>query len=120
MFTYESLEIWKLAINFAKEIYNATNKFPQNELYGLTNQLRRAVVSISANIAEGSGATSTKEKLNYLDIAIKSALEVTSEIRIALELEYINQKTLDDLYKQAETIIRKIRAFKIFLRNHKL
>lgn len=120
MFAYESLEIWKLAVIFAREIYKITNKFPRSEVYGLTNQLRRAVVSISANIAEGSGATGTKDKLNYLDIAIKSALEVTSELRIAFELNYIDQKNLEDLYNQAETIIRKIRAFKKFLKNDKL
>lgn len=115
MFSYESLEIWKNAIVYAKEIYRVTGKFPQSEIYGLVNQLRRAVVSISANIAEGSGATSKKDRFHYLDISIKSALEVTSELRIAFELEYINQETLDDLYKQAEIIIRKIRSFKKFL-----
>ncbi len=120
MFTYESLEIWQLAIAYAKDVYKVTNRFPKSEIYGLTNQLRRAVVSISANIAEGSGSTSIKDKCNYLDIAIKSALEVTSELRIAFELKYIDQQTLDDLYKQAEIIIRKIRAFKKFLKNDKL
>lgn len=112
MFAYESLEIWKDSITYAKNIYKITVKFPQTEIYGLVNQLRRAVVSISANIAEGSGANSIKDKINYLDIATKSALEVTSELRIAFELEYIDQKTFDELYKAAEIIIRKIRAFK--------
>lgn len=92
MFTYETLEIWKLAVIFAKEIYQVTGKFPKSEVYGLANQLRRAVVSISANIAEGSGATGNKDKLNYLNIAIKSALEVTSELQIAFELDYLDQK----------------------------
>lgn len=116
MFAYESLEIWKDAITYAKDIYKITSSFPKTEIYCLVNQLRRAVVSISANIAEGSGSTSTKDRLNYLDIAIKSALEVTSELRIAFELGYIDQEILDDLYKQAEIIIRKIRAFKNFLK----
>ena len=116
MFTYETLEIWKLAVTFAKEIYQITGKFPKSGVYGLANQLRRAVVSISANIAEGSGATGAKDKLNYLDIAIKSALEVTSELQIAFELGYIDQKTKDYLYSQAETIIRKTRSFKKFLK----
>ena len=56
MFSYENLEIWQLAIEYAKIIYNITNKFPKSEQYGLSSQLQRAAVSISANIAEGSGA----------------------------------------------------------------
>lgn len=92
MFTYESLEIWKLSIEFAKEIYKITRNFPKTEIYGLSNQLQRAAVSISANIAEGSGSTSTKDKLNYHDIAIKSALEITSELQIAFELGYIDEE----------------------------
>ena len=119
MFAYESLEIWKLSIIYAKEIYKITTVFPKDELYGLSSQLRRAAVSISANIAEGSGSMTIKDKLNFLDIAIKSALETTSEIQISLELNYINKNTRDDLYEQAEKIIRKIRAYKKFLNSDK-
>lgn len=117
MFSYEKLEIWQLAINYAKFIYNISKTFPKDELYGLVNQLRRAAVSISANIAEGSGAIGTKDRLNYLDIAVKSALETTSLIQIALELEYIDNKTRNLLYEEAEKIIRKIRSFKKSIRD---
>lgn len=67
MFSYESLEIWKLSIKYAKAVYSITSKFPKSELYGLVSQLRRASISISANIAEGSGAVGLKDRLNYLD-----------------------------------------------------
>ncbi|OGE31031.1 hypothetical protein A2631_05110 [Candidatus Daviesbacteria bacterium RIFCSPHIGHO2_01_FULL_44_29] len=60
MFSYESLEIWQLAIAYAGDIYKITNKFPKYELYGLSSQLQRAGVSVSANIAEGSGAIGLK------------------------------------------------------------
>ncbi len=119
MFSYESLEIWQLSITYTKDIYKVTAKFPKSELYGLSSQLRRAAVSISANIAEGSGSTSLKDKLNFLDIAVKSALETTSEIQVALELDYLNKPTRDNLYNQAETIIKRVRAFKKFLQNHR-
>lgn len=112
MFSYESLEIWQLGIGYAKRIYLVTNSFPRPEQHGLVSQLRRAAVSISANIAEGSGSTALKEKLRYLDIAIKSALETTSEVQIALELGFITQTIRNELYENAEKIIRKIRAFK--------
>lgn len=117
MFTYESLDIWKLSINYAKTIYKVTDTFPKSEIYGLTNQLRRAAVSISANIAEGSGASTVNDRLHYLDIAVKSALETTSEIQIALELNYLNEEVRNQLYEKTEKIIRKIRSYKSFLRN---
>ena len=112
------LEIWQWSVSYAKRIYTITNSFPKSELYGLVSQLRRAAVSISANIAEGSGSNSKRDKLNYLDIAIKSALETTSEIQIAYELQFIDESTRNELYKEAEIIIRKIRSFKKFLTNH--
>lgn len=119
MFSYENLEIWQLAIEYAKNIYKITSKFPKYEQYGLSSQLQRAAVSISANIAEGSGATSLKDKLNFLDIAIKSALETTSEIQIAFGLNYLNNQIREEVYSQAEIIIKRIRAFKKFLQNHR-
>ncbi len=119
MFTYESLDIWKLAIEYARTIYKVTDAFPRSEIYGLTNQVRRAAVSISANIAEGSGASSLNDKLHYLDIAVKSALETTSEIQIALELNYLNESIRNQLYEEAEKIIRKIRSYKNFLKANK-
>lgn len=112
VFSYESLEIWQLGIAYAKRIYLVTNDFPKSEQFGLISQLRRAAISISANIAEGSGSTSVKEKLKYLDIAVKSALETTSEIQIAYELGFMGKIIRDKLYEDAEKIIRKIRSFK--------
>ncbi len=119
MFAYESLEIWQLAIDYAKKIYKITDKFPKNELFGLVSQLTRAAVSVSANIAEGSGASGGKDKMHFLDIAIKSALETTSELQIAFELKYIDNSVRNDLYEAAEKIIRKTRAYKNFLKNDK-
>ncbi len=118
MFSYEKLEIWQLSIAYAKVIYRVTDKFPKSEQYGLASQLQRAAVSISANIAEGSGSTSLKDKLNFLDISIKSALETTSEIQVAFELNYLNSQIREEVYNQAEVIIKMIRAFKKFLQNH--
>jgi len=120
MFSYESLEIWQLAIEYAKDIYLNTAKFPTSEQFGLVSQLRRAVVSISANIAEGSGSSTTKDKLNYLDISIKSALEVTSELQLAYELGFISQEIRNNLYQKAELLIKRMRSFKNFLKKNTL
>ena len=112
MFRFESLEIWHLAIKYADKIYILTERFPKHELFCLISQLRRAAVSISSNIAEGSGSSTIKDYKNYLDIAIKSILETVSELIIAEKRGYITLQTKEELYKEAEILIRKIRAFK--------
>lgn len=111
-FRFESLEIWRLAIEYADDIYDVADSLPQKELFGLGSQLRRAVVSISNNIAEGSGNASIKDFNNYLDISIKSTLEIASMLAFALKRKYINKQQKDELYEKAECLIRKIRAFK--------
>ena len=111
-FRFESLEIWQLAIDFADHIYNLAEDFPKSEIFGLSSQFKRAVVSISNNIAEGSGANSPKDFRNYLDISIKSMLEVISMLFFAEKRNYIKSSARIKLYEEGECIIRKIRAFK--------
>ena len=112
MFRFENLEIWKLAVEYASEIYKLTITFPREETFGLVSQLRRASVSVSSNIAEGSGASTIKDYKNYLDIAIKSTLETSSLLYIATTQNYLDEKTRLKFYEDAEKQIRKIRAFK--------
>lgn len=76
--TYEHLDIWKKAIDLAGGIYKVTVDFPKEEIYGLTNQICRASISISSNIAEGSGRNSAKDFLRFINIAIGSLNEVES------------------------------------------
>lgn len=115
-FRFESLEIWKLAIKYGDRIYCVADDLPQKELFGLGSQFRRAAVSISNNIAEGSGANTTKGFKNFLDISIKSTLEVASMLFFTEKRRYIDSKTRVKLYEESECLIRKIRAFKRSLR----
>lgn len=101
-----------MAVAYAEEIYRLTEGFPKDELYGLTSQLRRAAVSISSNIAEGSGSSTIKDYSNYLNVAIKSTLETVSELVISEKRGYINTQKREELYEKAEALIRKMRAFK--------
>lgn len=112
MFRFESLEIWKLAIEYGKKLYDAADAFPVKEMYGLISQLRRAAVSISSNIAEGSGASTNRDFSNFLDIGVKSALETISILYFASERKYIDEVKRKELYEEAEKLIRKMRAFK--------
>lgn len=111
-FRFEHLEVWKDAIAFASAIYRLTKKFPREELFALTSQLRRASSSISTNIAEGSGSSSKKDFCHYLDIAIKSAFEVVSLLQLALEQGYIAESEKSKLYKTAEILVKKMSSLK--------
>ena len=117
MFRFEELEIWQEAISYAKKIYKIAALFPRTETYGLGDQVRRASVSISNNIAEGSGGTD-KDFAKYLDIAVKSTLETVNCLRLANEFGYITDKEEGLLYSDAEVMIKRTRAFKKSFNSH--
>lgn len=96
---YEKLEVWKKAHKFVILVYKYTKDFPRNEEYGLTSQLRRAVLSISTNIVEGQANTSKKEFLNFLNMANRSLVETEYLLEVASELEYLVKNKYDELDK---------------------
>ena len=116
MFRFEELDIWKLAIAYAEEIYELAQKLPAHEKYNLTEQLKRAALSISNNIAEGSGTTTVKNFKSFLDISISSILETVNILHFAKRRGYISETERFDCYQKAEVLIKKIRAFKKALR----
>lgn len=119
MFKFEQLDIWKDSLSYAKKIYSITKTFPKDEMFALTDQLRRSASSISANIAEGSGSSSKKDFHHYLSIAMKSTYETVSHLYLAKENGYIQQQTMTDLYKDAEILVKKIKSFQNWLnKNH--
>lgn len=88
---YRELVVWQKAMDLVMEIYRLTRAFPREELYGLTNQLRRAVVSIASNIAEGQARQSTAEFRNFLSFAQGSRAEVETQLAIAVRLNYVSK-----------------------------
>ena len=92
--SHEDLQVWQMAIDFVTELYKVTNNFPKYELYGLTNQIRRASVSIPSNIAEGSARKSTKEYIQFLYIALGSTAEVETQLLISKNLGYTKDTNL--------------------------
>jgi four helix bundle protein len=110
MFRFEELQIWKLAVDYAKDCYKIANSLPKYENYALADQLRRAAISISNNIAEGSAGSDANFK-KYLNTAIGSTLETVNLINFACEIKYINQEIKSKLYSGAEELIKKIRSF---------
>jgi four helix bundle protein len=93
--SFRDLIVWQRAIQLAKEVYTLSQKFPKHELYGLTQQIRRAVVSVSSNIAEGH-ARQGREFRNFLSIARGSLAEVESQLFLSVELQYLASDSLND------------------------
>lgn len=111
---HEKLEVWKRAVGLVTKIYGATKNFPVDERFGLTSQIRRAAVSIPANIAEGAARQSTKEFLQFISIAQGSASEVETELLIALNLKYLALAEFEELMSEIESVSRML----IGLANH--
>ena len=86
---FKELTVWQKSMNLAAEVYRITKKLPKDELFGLTNQLRRAAVSIPSNIAEGNGRDTSKEYLRFLYIARGSRAEVETQLLLCVELGYL-------------------------------
>lgn len=101
--SFQDLEAWKNGHELVIMIYNVTKNFPKDELFGLTNQIRRASVSITSNIAEGFSRISYKEKIQFYSISIGSLTEVQSQLLIARDLNYLNQEMFNKI--QEKTII---------------
>jgi four helix bundle protein len=102
MFKFEKLDVWQKAIDFADLVYSITKSFPTDERFGLTNQMRRAAVSVSANIAEGSARISNADFARFIEIATGSLFEVVSESTVAKRQGYLVQKDFVAIYEVAE------------------
>ena len=105
---HEKLDLWKKAVEFVVSIYRVTEGFPKEEKFGLTSQLRRAAVSIVANIAEGAGRRSTKEFRQFLSHSQGSASEVDTELVIAHRLGYLANHDFGELSNDLDHIGRMI------------
>ena len=106
MHNYKKLNVWISSISLVKNIYNLTRKFPNEEMFVLTQQLRRAAISIPSNIAEGAGRNSNAQFKNFLQISIGSCFEVETQLIISKELEYISEEELDTISKELDSIMK--------------
>ena len=102
MFNFEKLTVWHKAIDFADQVYALTRTFPENERFGLTNQMRRAAVSISSNIAEGSSRASKNDFAGFIEIATGSLFEVVSQANISKRQGFLSEAAFAKLYAAAE------------------
>ena len=90
-FSFRKLNVYQISRTLVKDIYELVNAFPPNEKYALGDQMRRAVVSVPSNIAEGTSKVSPKEQFRFLEIAYGSLMEIMCQLEISFDLGYINQ-----------------------------
>lgn len=103
---HKDMDVWKKAIGLVTNIYTITNKFPKEEMYGITSQIRRAAVSIPSNIAEGAARQSDKELIQFLHIALGSVAETETQLTIATNIGYL--KDSPDLFQEIENLKKMI------------
>ena len=112
MFGFEKLDVWQKAVRFADSVYHATQRFPAEERFGLTNQMRRASISISSNVAEGSSRASRKDFARFVEIAYGSLMETVSQMYVAKVRSLIAEATFKDLYSKSEELARMLSTLK--------
>ncbi|MEQ8523763.1 four helix bundle protein [Gracilimonas sp.] len=108
MHQFKELSVWNKAVDLATDVYSYTKNFPSEEKYGLTSQIRRSVVSISSNIAEGAGRKSKKEFKHFLNIAYGSGSELETQLLIARNLGFINNENYEALSEMITEIQKMI------------
>lgn len=108
--SYWELRAWKLGVELVLDVYRATQNFPKAELYGLTNQIRRAAVSVPSNIAEGKGRFTDREFALFLRHARGSLLELETQLVIAGELYYLPAEKIQTLANQTEQLAKTLNA----------
>ena len=112
MFNFEKLEVWHKAIDFADSIYSVTRTYPGDERFGLTNQMRRAAVSISSNIAEGTSRASKNDFARFLEIATGSVFEIVSQSVISKNQGFLSEENYRRIYSAAEEQSRMLSGLK--------
>lgn len=105
---HKKLDVWRESVALATHLYQVTERFPKTEIYGLTSQMRRAVVSIPSNIAEGAARASSKEFAQFLNIAGGSLSELDTQIEIAINLQYLSGDEKQIIDQKIGSIAQKL------------
>ncbi len=115
--SYRDLEVWQRAMDLVTSVYEVTEQFPKEEVYGLTSQMRRAAISIPSNIAEGKYRTTTQDYIRFLNMAYSSGAELETQVEIAKRLsktELVNYQEVDALLNEVmrmlNAMLRKLRT----------
>lgn len=116
-YSFENLDVWKLAKTMAVNTRKMTSLFPKIELFGLSSQINRSSLSIASNIAEGTSRKSFKDQSHFTTIAYGSTIEFICQLEIAKDLNYINDEVYDEFRKYAEEITNKLNSLWKYQKN---
>ncbi len=108
---YRDLDVWKFSRELVNSVYKLTKSFPKEELYGLTNQIRRCAVSIPSNIAEGCGRRTSKDTIQFLYISRGSLYELETQMFLALDQNFISENQLNEINSQIESCKKLLNGF---------
>lgn len=108
VYSFEKLKVWQEAKKLVVDVYHLLDSFPRFEKYALCDQIRRAIVSVPSNIAEGSGRRSLKEQIHFLEIAYGSLMETYNQLLIAIELNYITEESLEVIKPSIDAVAKMI------------
>lgn len=111
MNTFRDLLIWQKSMTLITKIYQSTNHFPKEEIFGLTSQIRRSAVSIPSNIAEGFGRESKQDFLRFLNISIGSLFELQTQLEITKNISYLNENEFNNIFENSREIERMLVSF---------
>ena len=118
MHNFKELRVWQESIRLSEEIYAITNNLPKEEMYGLNSQIRRAVISIPSNVAEGSGRESKKEFNQFLNISLGSSFELETQLILSENLNFLTRDELSHIYQSLSEIQRMLYGLKKSLRKN--
>lgn len=111
-YSFEKLIVWQESRKLTKEVYLLSKKFPKEEQFGLTSQVRRAIVSVCSNIAEGSSRSTSKDKARFTEMSFGSLLEVLNQLILAADLEFIKIEELNKLRPRIDEIAMMLNGLK--------
>ena len=111
---HKDLDVWKKGMDLVEEVYKLTANFPSNEMYGLSNQLRRAAISIPSNIAEGSARKGDKELLYFINVAIGSIAEIETQMLIAARLKYVDEH--NEIFDKITEVRKLLLGFRNYIK----
>ena len=111
-YAFENMNAWQEARKLVIEVYRLLDEFPKFETYALCDQIRRSVVSVSSNLAEGSGRFSLKEQLHFYEISYGSLMETYNQLILAVDLKYIGDDNLEELRPQIDIVARMLNGLR--------
>ena len=116
--THKDLDAWKISVELVTEIYQLTGNYPKDEIFGLTNQMCRASISIPSNIAEGAARNSQKEFIQFLYIALGSQQELDTQLLISRNLNFITEDSYNQITDKVQTVGKLLNGLIKYLKSN--